>query len=366
MDRLSDIARLIDGELLGGADLEIKGLAALADAVPGDLSFAADSKHLDTARTCKASALVVPTDFPDIGKPVIRVANPRMAWAALLEAFAPSVLIPLGVHESAVVGEDVVLGRDVSIQAHAYVGARSRIGANVVVYPGVYIGEDVVIGDNTVLYPNVVIRERVQVGRNCIIHPGAVLGADGFGFVTTAAGHRKVEHIGTVIVEDDVEIGANTTVDRATTGVTIIGSGTKIDNLVQVGHNCQLGPQCLIAAMSGLAGSSVLENRVTMGGQTGIAGHLTVGAGSIVAARGLVAKDIPARSFVSGMPARPHKEVMRTIAAEQKLPELMKDFQRLKKQVEEMSAQADDLRNRILEMERQNERQSRAGKGETP
>lgn len=361
MYRLADLARLVGGELLGNANTEIRGAASLEDAVPGDITFAAEERHLERARHTRATAIITPREFPEVDKQAIRVVNPRLAWALVLEAFAPPVEIPLGIHESAVVGEDVVLGKDVSIQAHVVIGARSRLGNNVVVYPGVYIGEDVTIGDNTVIYPNAVIRERLSVGKNCCIHPGAVLGADGFGFVTTSAGHRKVEHIGVVVVEDDVEIGANTTIDRGTTGSTLVGRGSKIDNLVQIGHNVQIGPACMIVALSGVAGSSVLEGRVTLAGQSGVAGHLTVGEGTVVAARGLVAKDTSPRSFVSGFPARPHRENMRILAAEQRLPELLKEFSRLKKQVDEMATREEGLRTRLKEMERELEKRGRGG-----
>lgn len=348
---------MLEGELYGAADAEVKGLAALHDATPTELSFVAEEKYIDDARASKAMAFVVSKDFPEIGKPLIRVLHPRLAWAKLLAVFAPPKEIPAGVHETAVIGKDVALGRNVSIQAYTFVGARSRIGNNVVIYPGVYIGADVRIGDNTVLYANVVIQDRVQVGKNCIIHPGAVLGADGFGFVTTANGHQKVEHIGTVIIEDDVEIGANTTIDRATTGVTLVARGTKIDNLVQVGHNAKIGPQCLITGLCGIAGSSILEGRNTMGGQSGLAGHLTVGEGTVIASRGLVAKDTPPNSFVSGFPARPHKENMRIIAAERQLPTLLKEFAQLKKELALMQEREQDLRMRLLEMERRHERE---------
>ncbi|HHT26868.1 MAG TPA: UDP-3-O-(3-hydroxymyristoyl)glucosamine N-acyltransferase [Firmicutes bacterium] len=362
MYRLGDIARMLEGELYGAADAEVKGLAALHEAGPAELSFVAEEKYVDDAKVSKAMALVVSKDFPEISKPLIRVLHPRLAWAKLLAAFAPPKEVPVGVHETAVIGEDVVLGHNVSIQAYAFIKARSRIGNNAVIYPGVYIGADVRIGDNTVIHANAVIQDRVQVGKNCIIHPGVVLGTDGFGFVTTANGHQKVEHIGTVIIEDDVEIGANTTIDRATTGVTLVARGTKIDNLVQVGHNSKIGPQCLITGLCGIAGSSVLEGRNTMGGQSGLAGHLTLGEGTVVAARGLVAKDTPPHSFVSGFPARPHKENMRIIAAEQRLPTLLKEFAQLKKELAQMQEREQDMRMRLLEMERRQERTARERK----
>ena len=198
-----------------------------------------------------------------------------------------------------------------------------KIGAGTILMGGVYIGAETILGENCLVYPNVCIREQLQIGNRVIVHAGAIVGEDGFGFVTLPDGHVKVPHIGTVIIEDDVEIGANTAIERGTCGSTIIGRGSKIGNLVQVGHNVKLGENCLVVAMTGIAGSAIIGDRVTLAGQSGIAGHLTVGNDCVVAARGLVAGDLPPGSFVSGFPARPHRENMRVIAAQRRLPELM-------------------------------------------
>ncbi len=356
MIRLADLVRLLNGDPSGNLNTPITGAAALAEAAAGDITFAADRKYVKLATTTQAAAVIVPRDFPDMEKPLIRVSDPRLAWAQVLELFAPAEMIPLGVHHTASLGEDVVLGKDVSVQALAYVGSRARLGGRVVVHPGVFIGEDVEVGENTVIYPNAVIRERVRIGRNCIIHAGAVLGADGFGFVPTPEGHRKVPHIGTVVIEDDVEIGANTTIDRGTTGATRVGRGTKLDNLVQVGHNVQIGADCLLAGLAGLAGSTVVQDRVTMGGQSGAAGHLTMGAGSVVLARGLVAGDLPPRAMVSGFPARPHGENMRILAEERRLPEVRKDVGAMKQQLGGVVSGQELLTQDVRELERMLER----------
>jgi UDP-3-O-[3-hydroxymyristoyl] glucosamine N-acyltransferase len=365
--RLSELARLVQGDLSGRAptkaieETEITGAASLEDAGPTEITFAAEKRMVELAQATRAAAVIVTPDFPELDKPVIRVMHARLAWAKVLEVFAPIADVPLGVHESANVGEAVVLGKDVSIQAHVVVGARTRLGEGVVLCPGVYIGEDVSIGSGTVVYPNAVILDRVKVGKNCLIHAGAVLGADGFGFVSTSSGHRKVQHIGSVVVEDEVEIGANSTVDRATTGVTTVGRGTKIDNLVQLGHNVQIGSECLIVALSGVAGSAVVERRVTLAGQSGVAGHLRVGEGSTVASRGLVAKDTPPGSFVSGFPARPHAENMRMLAAQQRLPALLKDFDQLRRRVARLEEEKEETVALLYELEAELEKLREGG-----
>lgn len=338
MYSLGELARLVGGELVGSASTEIKGIAGLEDARPGDITWAEDDKRLAQVRESKATAVVVPLRAEAVGKPAIRVHNPRLAFARLLAAFAPPETIPLGVHETAVIGEDVELGPDVSVQAHVVLGDRVRLGKNVVLYPGVYVGEDTVIGDDTVIYPNVTIRERVKIGRRVIIHSGTVVGADGFGYTWDGREHVKIPQIGTVIVEDDVELGANVTVDRATCGATVIGKGTKIDNLVQVAHNVVLGEHCRVVAQSGIAGSARLGARIDVGGQAGVVGHLHVGDGTVIAARGLVAKDLPPRSFVSGFPARPHPENMRVLAATNRLPSLLKTVGALEKRIAALEA----------------------------
>jgi len=354
--RLADLVRYLHGELSGDVNIPVEGAASLTDAGPRDISFAAEHKYLEQAKKTKAAAVIAPLDFPSIDKPMIRVSNPRLAWAKVLEIFAPREFIPLGVNPSAHVGEDVTLGMDVSVQAGAYVGDRSVLGARVVIHPGVYVGEEVEIGEDTVIYPNAVIMNRVKIGRRCIIHAGAVIGADGFGFVPTAEGHVKVPHIGTVVIEDDVEIGANSTVDRGTTGITRVGKGTKIDNLVQLGHNVQVGEKCFIVAMSGVAGSAVLEDGVTLAGQTGVAGHITVGAGSVVLSRGLVAASLPPGSVVSGMPARAHPENMRILAEERRLPQLRKSVNTLSKMAEEWRQNQEQFGTDLRHLERKLER----------
>lgn len=342
MYTLSQIASIVSGRLEGDGDIVIRGVAPVSHAGPGTITFASDGKSLQQAAACEAAAVVVSYEAPPIDKPVLRTANPRLVFARVMELFAPDPELPASVSPSAFVADDARLGEGVAVGAGAHVGSRTVIGDNAVLYPGVYVGADVVIGDGTVLYPGVVVLDRVQVGCRVVLHPGAVLGSDGFGYVPEGGRHRKVPQIGTVVVEDDVEIGVNSAVARATMGATRIGRGTKIDGHVYVAHNVQLGADVIIAGMSALAGSAVVEDGVTLAGQTGIVGHLTVGKGTTVAARGLVIGDVPPGSFVSGNPARPHGESLRIAAAQRRVPDLIKTISRLERRLADLEAKAKD------------------------
>lgn len=343
MLRLEEIARLVGGQLDGPADRQITGAATVDRAGPGDITFAAEKRYLEAARTTAAACVIVPHDAPELDRPTIRVRSPRVAWAQVLEALSPKPEYPLGIHESAVIAEDARIGKNVSIQANVVIGRRAVIGDGVVLCPGVVVGAECIIGDGSLLHPNVTVMDRVTIGKSVIIHSGSVIGSDGFGYVTVNGHHRKVPHIGTVLIEDDVEIGANVTIDRGVCGATRIGRGSKIDNLVQIGHNVELGEDCLVVAMAGIAGSARIGDRVTLAGQSGVAGHLSVGDDTVVAARGLVARDLAPKSFVSGFPARPHRENMRVIAATQKLPEAMESLGALKRQVKELRERLERL-----------------------
>lgn len=327
--RASEIAKLIDG-VLEGEDREVGAVSTLLDSKEGELSFLWDRSLCGKLKDVKASVIVLPYDF-DVelkDKTLIRVKDSKVAMVKLLrELFKKEHPVEVGVHELAYVEEDVTIEEGARIAPFSYIGRGSKIGSNTVVYPFVFIGENVKIGRDCVIYPMVSIREDVEIGDRVVIHSGAVIGSDGFGFIPLKEGVLKIPQVGIVVIEDDVEIGANVTIDRATVGETRIGKGSKIDNLVQIAHNVKIGRDVLIAALCGIAGSSSVGDRVMMGGQAGVKDHVSVGESSVIAARSGVTKDIPSGSFVSGFPAMDHKEELRLEALIRRLPEL---FQRIK------------------------------------
>jgi len=290
--------------------IEISGLASLDDANPGDLAFYGNPKYLRAARKSRATAVLVPHGFGE-EIPAIRiwVDNPGEAFSCLLPTFLPpEVPRPQGVHPTAVIDPAAELASDVAVGPHAVVEAGARIEAGSIIGANSYIGHWVVVGEGCRLYPNVTIRERCTLGSRVILHSGVVIGADGFGFEFRDGAHQKIPQTGIVQIEDDVEIGANAAVDRARFGRTWIRKGTKIDNLVQIGHNVTVGEHSILCAQVGISGSSRLGNFVTLAGKVGLAGHLEVGEGAILGALSAVAKDVPAKSVMMGRPALPIKE----------------------------------------------------------
>lgn len=347
MPGLGEIARWVDGELIGPANKEIKGVAPIDEAGPDQITFAAEPRYFEMARRTGAGAVIVPKDAPEIDVPVIRVSNPRLAWVEVLERFQPPVDTEPSIHDTAVLGDGVSLGRNVTIGPHAVIGERAVIGDQARIGAGAYIGKETKIGRGTVIEPNVTVYDRVVIGKNVIIHAGCVIGGDGFGYVPVGKKQRKVPHLGTVIIEDDVELGALVAIDRGVSGATIIKRGTKVDNLVQIAHNVRIGEDCLIVSQVGIAGSAKLGDRVTLAGQSGVVGHVEVGDDTVVAGRGVVAKDIPARSFVSGFPARPHKESMRIMAATHRVPEMIDDVKALKRKLQQLEEKIRRLEEEI-------------------
>lgn len=290
-----ELAALSDGELVGDPALEITGAASLIEAEPGQISFFTDRKYIGPLRKTRASAILVPPDFSEpISAAQIRVSNPTKAFEKVLLKFAPEpITFAPGVHPAAVIDPGVQLGKRVSIQPLAVVEAGAIIGDDTIIGAGSYIGHETVIGSGCHIYPNVTIRERTRIGSRVIIHGGAVIGADGFGFEMVDGRHQKIPQLGIVQIDDDVEIGANTTVDRARYGKTWIQEGVKIDNLVQIAHNVVIGKNSVIVAQAGISGSTRVGERVTMAGQVGIVGHVEIGDGTIIAAQSGVAKSLP-------------------------------------------------------------------------
>jgi UDP-3-O-[3-hydroxymyristoyl] glucosamine N-acyltransferase len=326
---LGELARLVGGDLEGDPALEIRGFASLESAGPGDLSFVAAPRHLDAARRSAAGALIAPPGLDLGGRPAIRVGQPYAAIAAVLRLFFPEPLLTPGVHPTALLADSARVSADATVAAFAVVAERSVVEAGAVLHPHVFVGPDCRVGEASVLHPHVVLRQGVVLGRRVIVHPGSVLGGDGFGYVFAQGAHQKIPQVGRVVVEDDVEIGANVTVDRATLGETVISRGTKIDNLVQIGHNTVVGADTIIVAQAGIAGSCRIGRGVVLAGQAGIADHVTVGDGAQIGSQAGVHRDVPAGAGMIGTPAMRGDTGLRALAAIGRLPELLRDVRAL-------------------------------------
>lgn len=328
--KLKEIAEILKGELYGDGDIEIFGVSDVANAGHGQICYVTSPSKKDLR--CKASALIVNKQV-DLSIPQIVVKNPKYAFATLLALFYPKRHPFSGISKRAEIAEDVVLGEGVSVGAFAVISSGVKIGANSVLYPNVFVGSNVTIGRDCIIYSNVSIMEDSIIGDRVVIHPGAVVGSDGFGFVTEDGAHKKIPQVGNVAIGDDVEIGANTTIDRATIGTTKVGRGTKIDNLVQIGHNVTIGENTIIVAQVGIGGSSVIGNSVILAGQAGVSDHATIEAGSIIGAKsgvtGRLSKDI-----YIGTPARPFRQVSRAYENLHILPELKDRIERLERLVD--------------------------------
>ena len=330
---LSEIAERLGGRLMGSEDPLISGVASLEDAGPGDLTFLADRRNLDKLGECRAGGILVGPDVDNPGIPAIAVEQPFHSFALFLEDFqvARDRVFPPEVHPSAVIHESATIHPSVAVGPFCVVGAGCRIGEGTRLGPHVCLGPDVTIGRDCLVYAQVTIREGCRVGNRVILHAGCALGTDGFGYLPTPQGPRKVPQVGIVVLEDDVAVGACSCVDRATTGQTLIGAGTKIDNQVQIGHNVTVGRSCAMSAQTGISGSCVLEDGVTLGGKVGIGDHLRVGKGAKVAGMSGLIRDVPPGGTVFGYPALEFKESFRLVGALRKLPELLKRVARLEK-----------------------------------
>jgi UDP-3-O-[3-hydroxymyristoyl] glucosamine N-acyltransferase len=335
--KLKEIADRLGCRLEGDGEIEIARLSGLDDAGPGDLTFFANPKYVAELRATRASAVILGDTAEAAPCAMLRAAHPYFAFARALELFAPAPDLPNGVHPLAAVAPGAVVDPTASIAAFVSVGAGARIGARTVIYPQATIGLGAVIGDDCVIHARVSIRERVVLGSRIIVQDGAVIGSDGFGFAQRPDGtHHKIPQIGDVVIEDDVEIGANSTIDRPAVGETRIGAGTKIDNLVQVAHGVKIGRDVLLAAQVGIAGSSTLEDRVTLAGQVGVAGHLTLGKGVIATAQSGIPNSVEAGAFISGYPAIDNRDWLKSSAVFRKLPELRRSVAELEKRLDDL------------------------------
>ncbi len=312
---LQELASMSGGELVGDPALKITGAASLAEATAGEISFFANRKYVGILRNTRASAVFVPVDFSvPIAAAQIRVSNPTQAFEQVVLRLAPKpIVFASGVHPSAIVDSSVRVGERVSIQPHAVIEAGVKIGDETIIGAGTYIGHETIVGCGCLIYPRVTIRERSRIGSRVIIHSGAVIGADGFGFEMVDGRQEKIQQFGIVQIDDDVEIGANTTIDRARFGRTWIQEGAKVDNLVQIAHNVVVGKNSVIVAQTGISGSTRVGERVTMAGQVGIVGHVEIADGSVIAAQSGVSKSVPGGVWF-GYPAAPIAEAKQQIA----------------------------------------------------
>jgi UDP-3-O-[3-hydroxymyristoyl] glucosamine N-acyltransferase len=327
---LSVLAEKI-GARLEGPDAEVSGIAGVDEAGPGQVTFLSNPKYALQARETKASAIIAKQPIPGAGSAFLLTPDPYLAFALAVEQFHPPVRLAAGVSAQASVHPTAVLGKEVHVGPFAVVAEGAVVGDRATLYPGAYVGKGAIVGEDAVLHPGVTLYEGVRVGKRALLHAGCVIGSDGFGFAPTPEGYRKIPQVGTVEIGDDVEIGANTTIDRAALGVTRVGTGTKLDNLIQVGHNVEIGRDTVIAAQVGISGSARIGNRVMIGGQSGLAGHLEVGDGVMLGAKTGVASSLTAKEHRawSGVPAMPHRTWLKMSTLLPRLPELFRRVARL-------------------------------------
>jgi UDP-3-O-[3-hydroxymyristoyl] glucosamine N-acyltransferase len=341
--RLKDIAELVGGEFSGESSLEIGGVKTLADAGPGDISFLGNPKYAAQVEASRAGAVLVSRKHPGDSPRFVKVDDPYVAVAMILTKWFSAIPgPPKGVSPLAAVAPSARLGEGVAIGPFVVIGENAEIGDGCVVFDGCSIGAAARVGSDSILYPNVTLYHGCVLGERNIVHAGAVIGSDGFGFATTRGRHMKIPQIGIVRVGDDVEIGASTTIDRAALGETVIGDGTKIDNLVQIGHNVRVGKHCFLVSLSGIAGSSELGDYCVLAGQAGLVGHIKLGNQVVVAAQSAVTKDWEGPIQISGSPARPLGEKMRSDASLARLPKQLQRMKALEERVAELERRLAD------------------------
>jgi UDP-3-O-[3-hydroxymyristoyl] glucosamine N-acyltransferase len=334
----AQIAKELRGELLGDGSVQITGFAPAETARAGDLTFAEKEDYFAAAEQSEASAILVSGPFTSAKKVVIRVPNARVAVARALPYFYPPDRVAAAVHPGADIAPSAQIDPTAHIGPHCVIGEDVKIGPRCVLMGGNHLGKGTKLGEDVWLYPNVVIYARTQIGNRVAIHAGTVIGSDGYGYVFDEGRQRKMLQVGNVVIHDDVEIGANTAIDRAALGSTVIGAGTKIDNLVHVAHNVVMGRHCLIMGQVGFAGSVKLGDYVVIASQSGIADHLKLGTQAMIGAKSGVMRDVKDKEIVLGIPAAPHREFKRQVIAQQQLPEMIRRVRELEKKVEELSA----------------------------
>jgi UDP-3-O-[3-hydroxymyristoyl] glucosamine N-acyltransferase len=340
---LAELAREVGGAVVGDGEVKLHRVASIEEAGPGEITFLANPRYYTYLEACRAGAIIVAPemvarDNPNLAeKNYLEVADPYFAFAKIHQLFSPPPRFDPGVSPGAYVEADAVIGAGATIFPHAFVGKRARIGARSVLYPGVFIGEAAEVGEDCELHPNAVVRHGCKVGNRVILHAGAVIGSDGFGYAGRGANRVKIPQAGIVEVRDGAEIGANTTVDRATFGRTVIGRGAKLDNLVQIAHNVVVGDYSIIAAQVGVAGSTRLGQDVTLAGQVGVVNHLEIGDGAVIGPQSGVGRSVPAGAKLSsGLHAAPHQEWLKVMILLPRLPELWALTRRLERKVADL------------------------------
>jgi UDP-3-O-[3-hydroxymyristoyl] glucosamine N-acyltransferase len=345
--KLSDLAERLGCRLEGDGNLDIRRVAGLDAAVEGDVAFFANPKYAGALRRTRASAVIIGERAPAAPCAMLRTPHPYLAFANALTLFAPPAHPPPGINALADVAADAVVGREVSIGPFSSIGRGARIGDRTVVYPNVCIGDGAVVGDDCLIHSHVAIRDRSVIGHRVIIQNGAVIGSDGYGFVRRSDGtHQKIPQAANVVIEDDVEIGANTTIDRPAVGETRIQAGAKIDNLVQIGHGVRIGRNTLLAAQVGIAGSTTVGDDVTLAGQVGVAGHVTIGKGASAIGQSGITNSVPDGMFVSGYPAIENREWRKSSVIFRRLPELRKKIADLEQRILELEAALEETKLR--------------------
>lgn len=332
---VKELAQFLGGTVIGDENREISDVKGLAEAGSDDISFAVEP-YTEYLPQVHAGAVITEKEYPAGNNTLVLVENPRLAFSKLLELFHPRQSVQKGIHSTAVVDESAKIGENTAVMAYAVIGKNVRIGAGSVVYPYVFIGDNVTVGANAAIYPGAVIMENTVMGDNAVIRAHAVIGGEGFGFATKDGKHMRIPQIGNVTIGDDVEIGACTTIDNGTLGSTKVGRGTKIDNLVHLGHNVEIGEDCFVIAQTGIAGSTKVGNHVIFAGQTGCTGHITIGDNVTFAGKSGIVGNVASNTVNAGFPARPHIEWSRTQVYIKKLPDLAKTVKALEKRIAEL------------------------------
>jgi UDP-3-O-[3-hydroxymyristoyl] glucosamine N-acyltransferase len=331
--RLRELAEWVGGTVIGDGEVEISGVAAIEEAKPGEITFIANPKYVSKLNETHASAVIVSTEITQANRPLLLTLNPYLAFARIFSLYSQKTVEPKGVDPRAWVGSTAELGKDLTIYPFVYVGERCRIEDRVTLYPGVHVGEDCSVGEDSILYPNVSIYPKTVIGKRVILHSGVVVGSDGFGYAKEGRKNVKVPQVGRVEIEDDVEIGANTTIDRGTLGCSIIRRGVKIDNLVQIAHNVVIGEDSIVVAQVGISGSTTVGSNVTLAGQAGLVGHIHVGDNVMVGGQSGVSHDLPPNSVYTGSPAIPHRDYLKMAMTLPKVPEMRRTLAEIERRL---------------------------------